>query len=566
MKKWIKGISVALVLSWGVVPPLSTSAATTLQKSVVPAAPIVKTVSDQSKNVTGSAKPGSTIAVTIGTNKFSAKADSHGNFQVSIPQQKAGTKLLVTVTDAAGNVSAGATLTVLDKTAPAITLVKTVSDQSKSVVGSAEPASTVTLTIATKKYLSKADLHGNFQISIPLQKAGTKLLVTATDAAGNVSASASLTVLDKTAPPIALVNTVSDQSKSVIGTAEPGSTVTITIATKKYSAKADSHGIFQVSIPLQKAGTKLHVTAIDAAGNVSAVESLSVVDKTAPAIPLVKTVSDQSKSVIGSAEPGSTVTVTIATKKYSAKTDPHGNFQVTIPQQKAGTKLLVIATDAAGNVSPVASITVLVSPSTLQASGITVSQQTLQNGITYPKISMLTSKTIEAQINNVFYNYALQVQKNNTEAKQQEAQDKLMPWYFGGDYYYNLSYMIRYNRDNIISVELDNSMYDGGVHGSEWIDGYSFDLLTGKGLTLSNVIQNSTQLQKVNQYIRNQMIQENAVNPDYPRWVEDFNSVDLQNDQFYYTDGGVVIVFGEYEYGPYSDGILSYKVPYSAFK
>ncbi|NJP58738.1 hypothetical protein HCN81_24735, partial [Salmonella enterica subsp. enterica serovar Typhimurium] len=54
--------------------------------------------------------------------------------------------------------------------------------------------------IGTKKYTTKADIKCNYKVTIPVQKAGTKEIVTAKDAAGNVSVAKSVIVIDKTAP------------------------------------------------------------------------------------------------------------------------------------------------------------------------------------------------------------------------------------------------------------------------------------------------------------------------------------------------------------------------------
>ncbi len=97
-----------------------------------------------------------------------------------------------------------------------------------------------------------------------------------------------------------------------------------------------------------------------------------------------------------------------------------------------------------------------------------------------------------------------------------------------------------------------------------WIDTYNYNLLTAKQLSLKDVITNQKQLDKVNKYIREQMIARNKKGAQF--WVEDFKSVNLTQDQFYYTNGGIVIIFGEYEYGPYANGISFFKVPYSIFK
>lgn len=197
---------------------------------------------------------------------------------------------------------------------------------------------------------------------------------------------------------------------------------------------------------------------------------------------------------------------------------------------------------------------------TLQALGITVTKETLQSGIDYPKITMLTSKIIEAKINKAFYNLALQTRNTVDQLKQWEAQDKADGRFDSAiDYYDTRDYSVTYNQNNIISIKFNCDYFGGGAHGLEETDGVSFNLLTGKQLTLSDVIQNSTQLQKVNQYIKPKIA-------PYTQYLSPFTSVDLKKDQFYYTNGGIVIVFQEYEWSSYASGILSFKVPYSVFK
>lgn len=201
----------------------------------------------------------------------------------------------------------------------------------------------------------------------------------------------------------------------------------------------------------------------------------------------------------------------------------------------------------------------------LQALGISVSSQTLQPGIVYPKISLLTSKTIEANINHVFYQYALNVKKTDAKFKQYEQQDKANGMWNGASYDDTLDFTVAYNQNNILSITTDEYGYSGGAHGFDYALGYNFDLLTGKELKLADVIKTNTQLQKVNKWIKAEMIHENNLNIRGFD-VSSFKSIDLQNDQFYFTSDGIVIVFQEYEYGPYANGINSFKVPYSVFK
>jgi hypothetical protein len=327
-------------------------------EDVTPPPLTVSDVTDKSTTVTGVTEVGASVTVTIGTKKYTAYVYSNGNFKATISVQKAGTKIYVTAKDASDNAT-NKTVIVLDKTAPSTPIVNSVSDSSTTITGTTEAGATVTVTIGTKKYTATADPKGTYKVTIPAQKAGTALTVTATDGSGNTSLARTVTVLDKTAPSAPRVNSVSDKSKEVTGTTEAGATVTVTIGTKSYTAKADTKGNFKVTITAQKAGTKISIAARDAAGNTSIATTITVLDKTAPSTPTVNSISDQSKEVTGKAEASSTITVTIGTKKYTAKTDAKGSFKVSIPQQKAGTKLSVTATDAAGNVSTAKSITVI---------------------------------------------------------------------------------------------------------------------------------------------------------------------------------------------------------------
>ncbi|MFL6556438.1 MAG: Ig-like domain-containing protein, partial [Bacillus sp. (in: firmicutes)] len=326
-----------------------------------PAKPGVTTVSDRDTTITGVAEAGSKIEVKVnGAVIGTGTAGQDGKYKVTIRAQKAGTVLVITATDTTGNQSEGTTIKVIDKTAPTVLTVNTVSDKSKEVTGKTEAGATVSILIGTKIYTAKADLNGNFKVIIPVQKAGTKLSVTTKDATGNVSAPKSITVIDKTPPVAPTVSTVSDLAKVVTGKAEAGTIVTVAIATKKYIAKADAKGYYKVMIPVQKAGTKVIVTAKDAAGNVSVAKSVIVIDKTAPLAPKIKAVvKSTTKEVTGTAEAYSTITIKVGKKVIgTAKADSKGNFKVKIKAQRKNTVLSLTATDKAKNVSKAAIVKV----------------------------------------------------------------------------------------------------------------------------------------------------------------------------------------------------------------
>ncbi|WP_146249635.1 Ig-like domain-containing protein, partial [Psychrobacillus insolitus] len=327
-----------------------------------PTSPIVNEVTDKATSVTGTAEIGSSISVKAGTTVLgTATTTNEGKYSVTIAKQKAGTKLTVTATDSAGNVSEVKEVTVKDVTAPTLPTVNEVTETSTSVIGIAEAGSTVIVKVGTTVLgTATTTTEGKYSVTIAKQKAGTKLTVIATDSAGNVSEVKEVTVKDVTAPTLPIVNEVTDKATSVTGTAEIGSSITVKAGTTVLgTATTTNEGKYSVTIAKQKAGTKLSVTATDSAGNVSEVKEVTVKDVTVPTLPTVNEVTETSTSVIGTAEAGSTVIVKAGTTVLgTATTTTEGKYSVTIAKQKAGTKLTVTATDSAGNISEVKEVTV----------------------------------------------------------------------------------------------------------------------------------------------------------------------------------------------------------------
>ncbi|NCG69116.1 peptidase M30, hyicolysin [Bacillus coagulans] len=325
--------------------------------------PSVQTVGDNDTVVTGTADPNVAVKVAVNGKEIgSDSTDSNGNFSVSIPKQKAGTELHVYTEDGKGNQSEETVVTVQDKTAPAAPKVGEVNDTSTTVTGTAEPGAKVTVKSGSNILgTATADHTGAFKVTIAKQKAGTKLVVYAEDAARNKSAETVVTVIDKTAPAAPKVKEVSDASTVVTGTTEAGAKVTVKSGSNILgTATADHTGAFKVTIAKQKAGTKLVVYAEDAARNKSAETVVTVIDKTAPVAPTVNPFGDNQLTITGKAEAGAKVTIkrgktVLGTGTASRK----GTYSVRIKsKQKAGTVLTAYATDKAGNTSAGKSIKV----------------------------------------------------------------------------------------------------------------------------------------------------------------------------------------------------------------
>ncbi|MFF3022067.1 Ig-like domain-containing protein [Gottfriedia sp. NPDC057948] len=159
--------------------------------------------------------------------------------------------------------------------------------------------------------------------------------------------------IDKTKPTTPTMNTVSDQSTTITGTAEAGSTVKLYINSKlQKSTTAASNKSYKFTISKQKSGTTVSVTATDKVGNVSATKSLKVLDKTPPALPVVNKVTSKSKTVTGSAEKYASVKIYRGSALIGqSSVNSSGKFSVSIKVQKANTYLKVYVTDKSGNKS-----------------------------------------------------------------------------------------------------------------------------------------------------------------------------------------------------------------------
>jgi uncharacterized repeat protein (TIGR02543 family) len=149
----------------------------------------------------------------------------------------------------------------IDKTPPVVTGVRNNGLYDKDVI--------ITFNEGTAK------LDGNdFTSGTKVTSEGSHTLVL-TDAAGNET-TVNFTI-DKTAPYVPTVDTVTSKTTEVTGTAEANSTIFVKEGKDTIgSGKTDQDGKFTISIKKQKKGTNLYVTAKDIAGNVSAATKVTV--------------------------------------------------------------------------------------------------------------------------------------------------------------------------------------------------------------------------------------------------------------------------------------------------
>ncbi|WP_102348285.1 Ig-like domain-containing protein [Bacillus sp. Marseille-P3661] len=348
-----------------------------------PAVPTVNPVDSDDTVVTGTAEPGSAVKITVNGYEIGYDiTDGTGVYSAAIAAQATGTELTITATDAAGNESEPATIIVtesttnpVDDTPPAVPTVNAVDSDDTVVTGTAEPNAAIKISIMGYEIgYDFADVTGAFSVAINPQAAGTELIITATDAAGNESESAFVTVSeaivnppeDTTPPAVPVINPVDSDDTVVTGTSEPESTLVVTVNSLVIGFTfADETGAYSAAIMPQAAGTEITVTAKDATGNESEPAKITVteanppVDTTPPAAPTVNPVDSDDTVVTGMAEAESTIKVTVSGSVIATGTaNEYGAFSVAITPQNADTVLEVTATDAAENESEPVFITV----------------------------------------------------------------------------------------------------------------------------------------------------------------------------------------------------------------
>ncbi|PFH87760.1 Ig-like domain-containing protein [Bacillus sp. AFS088145] len=201
----------------------------------------------------------------------------------------------------------------------------------------------------------------------PTYEDGDKtVILTATISKGNdkTTKEFNLTVThkeDHTAPGAPIIITIGDNDAVLTGKTEPNATITVKISDKVIaSGKADSNGTYQIQIGKQKAGTILSVSVSDKAGNESATSKTTVLDRTAPNVPVINTIGDNGAVLTGKAEANATVSVKIGNNVIgSGKADSNGSYKIQVGKLRAGTILSVTAKDQAGNESGASKTTVL---------------------------------------------------------------------------------------------------------------------------------------------------------------------------------------------------------------
>jgi large repetitive protein len=353
-----------------------------------PTAPVVTT--SNGDKLSGTAEPGGVVTLTgdDGVVIGSTTADpTTGIFTFEPNPLGDGEGGTLVVTDPAGNKGPTTVVAPTDATAPDAPTIEILNLDELS--GYAENGSVVTLRDADGTVVASTTANsenGEFIFEPNPLGSGKRGSLTATDGAGNESAQETVDAVrgpaldegDTTAPDVPVVDFVSFYE--LIGTAEPGSTVTVwdLDGNEVASITADPiTGEFIFDPNPLGSGKEGRLTATDDAGNVSAAATVNAVsgpaldegDTTPPTAPVVTTSNGDKLS--GTAEPGGVVTLTgddgvvigsttadPTTGIFTFEPNPLGDGEggtllVTDPAGNKGPTTVVAPTDATDPTAPV---------------------------------------------------------------------------------------------------------------------------------------------------------------------------------------------------------------------
>jgi hypothetical protein len=209
----------------------------------------------------------------------------------------------------------------------------------------------------------------------------------------------------------------------------------------------------------------------------------------------------------------------------------------------------------------------------LQALGVKIISNNYQGKMKYPQVSNLVSKTAQDLINETIkkhirfsYNSYLKLEAQEQADRQTYLEEHGHPVpeneEFMYSYNHDVSYEIKYNENNQLSILMYDSIYMGGAHGIENVTSYNFNVSTGQQLHLSNITSNYSKIKKFAiTDLKNRAARGEGI------FVDSLSAMKIDNNRpFYFTSNGIAIKFYEYEVAPYAAGMPEVKIPYNVFK
>lgn len=313
-----------------------------------------------------------------------------GQFNVTLnPAPDAGQVLNVTLTDAAGNVSANTPVSApLPVAQPqALSNVEIAAD-GLSVSGRGAAGLRVLVRSGTQ-VLGQAVVasDGTFTVALdPGQTDGQALDVVAVDAAGNNTANEVIQAPDATAPNQVTDLLISPDGASLAGRGQPGANVTVLLnGAQLETGVVAANGTFVIALnPPLAQGTQVSVIQADGSGQSSPAASITAPDDSGPVAVQNPQLNPQGTQVSGTGVVGTTVQVRDAEGNLlgSAVVDSDGTYSVPLnaPQtdgqalsvvviDPSGAESIPVPLDANDSTAPAQPVNVTINPNGLLLSG-----------------------------------------------------------------------------------------------------------------------------------------------------------------------------------------------------
>ncbi|HGC1550923.1 TPA: Ig-like domain-containing protein [Escherichia coli] len=357
---------------------------------------------------TSTAETGQTVAVTLNGTTYTGNVQADGSWSVSVPTSALGAltasnyTVSATVNDKAGNPGSASHNLAVDTTAPVLTINTVAGDdiindaehaQALVISGTStggEAGDVVSVVINGKTYTTTLDASGNWSVGVPaadvtaLGSGAQTITASVSDRAGN-SDDASRTVTVSLSAPVISINTIagddvinatekgSDLALSGTSDQPAGTAIIVTLNGQNYSATTDASGNWSVTVPasavsaLGEATYSVTASVTNAQGNSSTASHNVQVNTALPGITINPVATDDiinaaeagsaqtiSGQVTGAAA-GSTVTVELGGKTYTATVQADLSWNVSVPAadwQALGNGELTVnasVTNAVGN-------------------------------------------------------------------------------------------------------------------------------------------------------------------------------------------------------------------------
>ena len=357
---------------------------------------------------TSTAETGQTVTVTLNGATYSGNVQADGSWSVSVPPSALGAltasnyTVSATVNDKAGNPGSASHNLAVDTTAPVLTINTVAGDdiindaehaQALVISGTStggEAGDVVSVVLNGKTYTSTLDASGNWSVGVPaadvtaLGSGAQTITASVSDRAGN-SDDASRTVTVSLSAPVISINTIagddvinatekgSDLALSGTSDQPAGTAITVTLNGQNYSATTDASGNWSVTVPasavsaLGEATYSVTASVTNAQGNSSTASHNVQVNTALPGVTINPVTTDDiinaaeagsaqtiSGQVTGAAA-GSTVTVELGGKTYTATVQADLSWSVSVPAadwQALGNGELTVnasVTNAVGN-------------------------------------------------------------------------------------------------------------------------------------------------------------------------------------------------------------------------